>query len=171
MEGLSQSRNAEAGARALSLTGWSSQAPQAAGMWFQVELPKASTITEIQFSSPNAGRGGGGGGRAAAPPAAAPGAPAAAGGGAGALVGRAGGSAGAAPNPGYPRGYKVETSLNGTTWTPVATGAGAGATTTITFKPTAAKFVRLTQTATVEAAPPLSIQQFRLYESPAPAGK
>ena len=78
---------------------------------------------------------------------------------------------GGAANPGYPRGYKVETSLNGTTWTPVATGQGTGATTTITFKPTQAKFVRLTQTATTENAPPWSITQLRVFEVSDAAGR
>ncbi len=73
-----------------------------------------------------------------------------------------GGPGGAPPNPGYPRGYKVETSLNGTTWTQAAIGEGAGATTVITFKPTQAKFVKLTQTATTPNAPPWSIQQLRI---------
>ncbi|MEO8484501.1 MAG: discoidin domain-containing protein, partial [Acidobacteriota bacterium] len=167
----SASHNAALASSALSLTGWNSQAPQVPGMWFQVELPAVSTVTEVQFDSTGAGRGGGGGGRAAAPPAGAPGAGAAPAAGApGALQGRAGGGAGApaggAPNLGYPRGYKVETSMNGTTWTQVAMGTGAGARTMITFKPTTAKFVRVTQTATTENAPPLSIQQFRLYEVP-----
>ena len=56
--------------------------------------------------------------------------------------------------------------MNGTTWTEVAMGAGRGATTIITFKPTPAKFVRLTQTATPDAAPPWSITQLRLFEAP-----
>jgi hypothetical protein len=64
----------------------------------------------------------------------------------------------------------VETSLNGATWTPVAEGQGSGSPTMITFKPVQAKFVRVTQTATVENAPPLSIQQLRLYRTPAPTG-
>jgi mono/diheme cytochrome c family protein len=149
---VSASHNSGAAATALSMTGWNSQAPQAPGMWFQVELPAAAMVTELQFDSPGGGRGGGGGGRAAAPPA-------------GALQGRGAGAPGAAPpNLGYPRGYKVETSMNGTAWTQVAAGTGAGAHTTATFKPTQAKFVRLTQTASTENAPPLSIQQFRLYD-------
>jgi hypothetical protein len=59
--------------------------------------------------------------------------------------------------------------MTGTTWPQVAAGAGAGSKTTITFKPTQAKFVRLTQTATVADAPPLSVQQFRIYEAASPA--
>jgi hypothetical protein len=82
---------------------------------------------------------------------------------AGRAAGPGGLPGGPPPNPGYPRGYKVETSMNGTTWTPVAEGQGSGTTTLITFKPVQAKFVRLTQTASPENAPPLSIQQLRLY--------
>lgn len=176
---LTASHNPAGTAGALTLASWSSQAPQAAGMWFQVELPKAETITEIQFDSTNGGGRGGRGGaaRGAAAPAGAPGAtqPAAANAPAGeapapgaAQAARAGGpGAGAPPNPGYPRGYKVETSMNGTSWTAVAEGEGSGAPTIITFKPVQAKFVRLTQTASPENAPPLSIQQLRIYRSAA----
>ena len=174
---LSASHNAPAAAGALTLASWTSQAPQTAGMWFQVELPKAETITEIQFDSTNGGgRGGRGGpGGGAQPPAGGAGnapagattAPAAA-----AQGGRAGGpGAGAPPNPGYPRGYKVETSTNGTTWTTIAEGQGSGSPTIITFKPVQAKFVRLTQTASPENAPPFSIQQLRLYRAAAPTAR
>ena len=113
----------------------------------------------IQFDSTSGGRGGGGRNAvAAAPPG---GAPAAAAPGA-----RAGGPgpAGPAPAPGYPRGYKVETSMNGTAWTPAAEGQGESATTLIAFKPVQARFVRLTQTAALDGAPPWSIQQLRLFE-------
>jgi len=169
---LTASHNATAARTALNLTGWSSQTPQAAGMWFQIELPQPATVAEIQFVSTAGGRGGGGGGggrgrgaagRAGPPPD--PNDPVAA-----AAAAQAP-PPGPPPNPGYPRGYKVETSLNGTTWTQVATGAGAGSTTTITFRPTQAKFIRLTQTATTEAAPPWSITQLRVLEAPKSTGK
>jgi hypothetical protein len=39
----------------------------------------------------------------------------------------------------------------------------------IAFAPVHAKFVRLTQTAAVENAPPFSIQLLRLYEASQPA--
>ena len=56
-------------------------------------------------------------------------------------------------------------STNGMTWSaPVARGEGTGQTTVISFAPVQAKFVRITQTAAVEAAPPWSIQRLRLYE-------
>ena len=118
--------------------------PQAPGMWFQVELPQPATITEVQFDSTSGGRGGGGGRNAAA---VAPGAPQP-----------------APPSPGYPRGIKVETSMNGTAWTPVAEAKGESSATRIAFKPVQAKFIRLTQTAAADGAPAWSIQQLRLFE-------
>jgi mono/diheme cytochrome c family protein len=171
---LSSSHNTTGVAGALTLASWSSQAPQAPGMWFQVELPKAETLTEVQFDSTagggRGGRGGAGRGAAQTTNAAATGAPAAAAPAGEAPAPQAGGRAagpggpgGAPPNPGYPRGYKLETSMNGTTWTMAAEGPGSGTPTIITFKPVQAKFVRLTQTASPENAPAFSIQQLRLY--------
>jgi hypothetical protein len=55
--------------------------------------------------------------------------------------------------------------MNGTTWTPAAEGQGSGSPTIITFKPVPAKFVRLTQTASPDNAPPFTIQQLRLYRA------
>ena len=144
---LSASHNTETAARALTMTSWSSQTAQVPGMWFQIELPQPATVTEIQFTSTGAGRGGGGGG----------------GQGRGAAVGPPAVPAGPPPT-GFPRGYKVETSLNGTAWTVAAEGNGDGASTVITFRPVRAKFVRMTQTATADGAPPWSIQQMRLFE-------
>jgi mono/diheme cytochrome c family protein len=77
-----------------------------------------------------------------------------------------GGPPGGTPRPApYARGYKVQVSMDGTTWSePVAEGQGSGPATTIAFTPVRAKFVRITQTATTENAPPWSIQQLQLYE-------
>ena len=75
------------------------------------------------------------------------------------------------PNPGYPRAYKLETSMNGTMWFPVAEGDGHGATTIISFKPVQAKFVRLTETSPTDKAPPWSIQQIRIFETRKPSPK
>jgi hypothetical protein len=61
--------------------------------------------------------------------------------------------------------------MNGTMWFPVAEGEGQGAATIVSFKPVQAKFVRLTQTAPVDKAPPLSIQQLRLFETGKPSAK
>jgi glucosylceramidase len=46
----------------------------------------------------------------------------------------------------YPRGYSLETSTDGSTWTPAASGAGSGQLTTIDVAPTAARYLRVTQT-------------------------
>ena len=55
------SHNPAGATAALNFSGWSSGAPQRAGMWFQIELPSPTVLTEIQFDSPGAtgGRPGG----------------------------------------------------------------------------------------------------------------
>jgi hypothetical protein len=83
-----------------------------------------------------------------------------------------GAAAGAAPVPGYPRAYSVQASLDGTTWTkPVAEGKGEGPRTVVTFAPTRAKFLRITQTAAVADAPSWSINNLRIYEAPEGAAR
>jgi mono/diheme cytochrome c family protein/glucose/arabinose dehydrogenase len=137
---------------ALNFASWTTGEPQQAGMWFQVELPETTTITELQFNSAGGGFAGGGrGGRANVPlaPGTPPRAPL------------------AQPGP-YPRAYKTEVSINGTSWTTVAEGQGTAGSTTITFTPTAAKYVRITQTAAGENAAPWAMQRLRLYR-PGPA--
>jgi hypothetical protein len=58
------SDNATTAAAAFTFLGWSTSGPQQPGMWFQVELPAAVPLTEVQFnSSAGGGRGGGAGGR------------------------------------------------------------------------------------------------------------
>ena len=85
--------------------------------------------------------------------------------------GRAGFGGGGTPVVGYPRGYTVEVSADGKTWgKSVAQGKGDGARTTITFAPTRAKFLRITQTETVADAPAWSIRNLRIYEAPANTG-
>ena len=135
---LTASHGAETAVGAASLRGWSSNVPQAAGMWFSLELAQPAMVTELQFDSSIAmGRGGGGRGGPASPP----------------LVG-------------YPRGYRVQVSLDGTSWSePIAEGKGEGPHTTITFAPTRAKFVRITQTETAAEAPAWSMRNLRLYEA------
>ena len=123
------SHNAETAEQAFNFATWSTRVPQAAGMWFQVELPQPTPITEIQFESTR--RGGGRNG----PPA----------------------------TSGYPRAYTVEVSTDGAAWTAVAKGEGQGASTAIRFAPVQARFVRITQTATTEGAPPWSILRLRVY--------
>jgi hypothetical protein len=60
--------------------------------------------------------------------------------------------------------------MDGKTWgKPVVVGKGAGSRTDITFTATRAKFVRITQTDTTEAAPNWTITSLRVYEVPAAA--
>jgi mono/diheme cytochrome c family protein len=150
---LAASHASETASGAATLRGWNTGIPQTSGMWLSVELPQPMLITEIQFESATQmqGRGGrgAGGGRGA------PGAPAPA----------------AAPPPPivtYPRGYSVQVSADGKTWgDPIAQGKGEGARTTITFPATRAKFIRITQTASVPDAPAWSVRNLRVYEAPA----
>ena len=128
------SHNPATASAALNFSGWSTDVPQAADMWFQVELPAPVMLTEIQFDSP-AQQGGGRGGATA---------PAR-----------------------HPRGYRVQVSADGRTWSaPVAEGEGS-TTTTIIFSPVRAKFVRLTQTAAAADLPPWFIRSMRLFHVPA----
>jgi mono/diheme cytochrome c family protein/glucose/arabinose dehydrogenase len=167
------SDNPARAASAFTFLGWSTGAPQQPGMWFQIELPAPVMLTELQFDSAGAGgRGGGRGapaGRGAAPTdASAPAAGAAPPAAAPAAV-PPGVPFGGPPNPaaaGFPRGYSVQVSLDGTTWSaPVADGRGTSTSTVIAFAPVNAKFVRITQTAAAEGAPPWSIQRLRLYQA------
>jgi len=67
----------------------------------------------------------------------------------------------------FPRAYRVQVSGDGTTWSsPVAEGQGVAGITVIAFTPVSAKFVRITQTATIANAPPWSMRLVRLYEAP-----
>jgi len=138
---LSASHNADAAIGALRLTGWNAGTPQQPGMWFQVELPKPEMVTEIQFQSPPPGGRGGAGSAAAT---SATGAPV------------------AAP-PGVPRGFKVEVSQDGASWTAASEGAGSGLMTISTFKPVQAKFVRISLTAAADDAPAWSVQNLRIF--------
>ncbi len=54
------SHNPAGASAGLNFSGWSSNEPQAAGMWFQIELPAPVMLTEIQFESPPQGGGRGG---------------------------------------------------------------------------------------------------------------
>ena len=217
---VSASTNAAGAARALSATGWTSGAPQRPGMWFQLELPAAATITQLQFVSASTGgraigaapvegatsgsgatgegasspgrpatrapSGEGARGRGASRPtggvnasgAEAPSAefPATTRGGGPRTIGAreptvpsgvtpSGAPAGAPPPIGYPRGYRVQISLDGSKWSePIAQGAGRGPLTDIAFPPVEARFVRITQTDAVAGAPPWSIVNLKLWE-------
>jgi mono/diheme cytochrome c family protein len=161
----SASHNTAAAAQGLTLAGWTSTEPQRPGMWFQVELPEAATVTEVQFDAAGGGRLGGGGGnrgRGRGARGAAPGAAETA----GADAGDAGVGRGGAPAViGYARQFRVELSLDGHTWQPVAEGSGAPLT-TAAFKPGRAKYVRISQTAEAPAAPPWVVQNLRIFRTP-----
>jgi mono/diheme cytochrome c family protein len=135
---VTASQNTAQAVNGLSLTAWSTGEPQKAGMWYQVEMPATKTVTELQFQSPSPA------GNSAA--VASGGAP---------LVTAAG--------FGYPRGFKVEISTDGTTWNTVATTAATGNATTVTFPPAPAKFIRLTLTESPDNAPAWSVQDFRVF--------
>jgi hypothetical protein len=65
----------------------------------------------------------------------------------------------------FPRDYKVQVSMDGTTWSaPVAEGRGTGPAMQIVFAPVRARFVRITQTAEDATAPMWNMQQMQLYE-------
>jgi mono/diheme cytochrome c family protein len=172
---LSASHNTADVNGALTLRGWDSDAPQASGMWFQVELPAPAMVTEVQFDSTAArvggGRGGFGGGRGARG-AAAPGAPgrgqAAAPGAPGAPGGNRGGGFGQQPppTPTSPKAYTVSVSTDGKTWSkPVFTGQGEGNRTDARFTPVRAKFVRITLTESAPDVPNWSINGLKVYEA------
>jgi mono/diheme cytochrome c family protein len=64
----------------------------------------------------------------------------------------------------YPRGYKVQLSEDGEHWgEPVASGRGRKARTEIQFKPEKAKFIRITQTGSVDGLF-WSIHELQLYQ-------
>jgi mono/diheme cytochrome c family protein len=151
------SHNTEYANLAFGYVAWSSVATQQPGMWFQLELPEAVSLTEIQFDSTQSGRSNNpaasfrGNGAAAA----------AAGGG-----GRGGRGAGGAPPPpgsGAPKNYQVQVSMDGTRWTTVAEKAGT-LNNAVGFRPVQAKFVRITQTGT-DANYPWSVQRLRLFRA------
>ena len=137
------SHNPEQASRGLTLQGWNSSEPQQVGMWFTVELPEATRLTEVQFTSASSGgRGGGRGGRGA--------------------------GANAQPQPppqiGFPIAFEVRVSSDGSSWSePVASGAGQGSDTQIAFQPVEAKFVRIVLTGSQPNAPVWSVQNLRLY--------
>jgi hypothetical protein len=67
---------------------------------------------------------------------------------------------------GYARRFKIEISMDGAAWQPVAEGAGAPLT-TAAFKPARAKYVRISQTGDATGgatgAPPWVVQNLRIY--------
>jgi hypothetical protein len=147
---FSASHNTAIASYATTIQPWTSGLAQQPGMWLQVELPRTVALTEVQFESSAL---------AVDPNPIVPGQPPRTGGGRNANDPNA-----PQPSVGYPRGYEVQVSTDGTKWSaPVAKGAGTGTTTTITFPPVQAKFVRITTTAAA-ADTPLTIQRLQVYE-------
>jgi fibronectin type 3 domain-containing protein len=71
----------------------------------------------------------------------------------------------ASPND-YPRSYQVNLSNDGVNWgSPVATGAGSSAVTTITFTAQTARYIRITQTGSA-GGNYWSIYEFNVYGTP-----
>jgi mono/diheme cytochrome c family protein len=127
--------------RAFNFEGWTTGEAQAPGMWFQVELPQAVRLTEIQFESPLING-----------PRPAPGAPP------------------APQRSTAPTAYRVELSMDGRQWSaPVAEGRASGGTVNIPFVPTRARFLRITETAAREDGAPWTMERLRLYQAPGAA--
>jgi mono/diheme cytochrome c family protein len=138
----SASHNTDAAANGINGTGgtrWESQVAQEPGMWFQIELPSAVNLSEVMVDTLAGGRGNMGFG----------------------LFGR--GRGGAPPAAAIVE-YRLQVSMDGTTWSDaVAQGTGQAPTTTMTLvKPTQAKFIRITQTATPPKPIGWAIQRVRL---------
>jgi putative membrane-bound dehydrogenase-like protein len=149
---VTASHRTELAYRALTYEPWTTVGPQEPGVWLQVELSRPVMLTEISFESAAQRPGARGTGGAGDP-------------GAGTISVNYGGPAPPVASIGFPRRYQVVVSMDGSTWSaPVADGAGTGANTLIAFAPVQARFLRITQTASVENAPPLSISMLRLYE-------
>ncbi len=152
------SHNSTIAGGALTLAAWTTASPQAADMWWQLELPVAVNLAELHFDAPAGGRGfgmgslGGGDGRAT-----------------NATAGNAGGGRGAAPAappPSLaPKTYRVQVSQDGTRWStpPVAEGTGITGQNIAAFKPVSARYIRITQVATDAAAPAWTMSNVRLF--------
>ena len=152
------SHNGAIAGGALTLAGWTTAAPQAAGMWWQLELPAAANITELQFDAPAGGRGfgigslGGGDGRAT-----------------NATAANAGGGRGpatATPPPTLaPKTYRVQVSMDGTRWVtpPAAEATGITGQNIVAFRPVQARFIRITQVAVDATAPAWTMSNVRVF--------
>jgi mono/diheme cytochrome c family protein/glucose/arabinose dehydrogenase len=141
---FSASHNPGIAQYAIGIQPWTSGVPQATGMWWQVELPQATLVSEIEFQSNPA---------PVITETITPGMPSRS----------VFGAAGEVPPVGYPRAYEVQVSEDGKGWKTVTKGAGTGQSTHVTFAPVRARFVRLAQTASGGDLPPLSILRLRLF--------
>jgi hypothetical protein len=71
----------------------------------------------------------------------------------------------------YPQGYQVNVSNDGINWgSPVASGAGTSAVTTISFATQTARYIRVTQTSSGSTGNWWSIAEFYVYVVAAPTG-
>jgi mono/diheme cytochrome c family protein len=174
---LTASHNPEAAANAVSSGSarWDSGVAQAPGMWFQIELPSPTTVSEVQLDSTPPG----GGFLVLTPPRGQTPNPATTQGSAGdqppTQSGSTGASRGQTPNAGRgragfgppgrgPVAYTLQLSRDGTSWgAPVAQGAGETPTTIIPFPAAQAKFIRITQTGSATNNEFWGIQQVRVY--------
>jgi glucose/arabinose dehydrogenase/mono/diheme cytochrome c family protein len=146
------SHNTETAGNGLNGTGttrWDSGAVQEPGMWFQIELPREINLAEMMIDTFVGGRGG--------------------------LFGGRGGRGGAIPGL-TAVSYKVQVSMDGTTWgDTVAEGQGAGAiamTTPVTIaKPVQAKFIRITQTGTPTNQIGWGVQRIRVFAIGSPVAR
>ena len=122
---VTASHNTQAAPGGVNFQGWTTTVPQQAGMWFQIQLPEPTVLDRDPLQLHDAGcrarRSSGGARRRWC-----------AGGGAPTMVGT------------FPAGYRVQVSMDGTTWSaPVAEGQGNAPTTVIVFRPVSARFVRI----------------------------
>ena len=136
-------------------------------MWYQIELPEVTTIAEVQYNAPPAGRGGG----------PAPGTPA------GQVVARGGGPAPTAPAVPAPAGkggkaaaapppeLQVQVSVDGKTWSQPLAGAASSTLTTFAFTPVKAKFIRIARNAPAPNNAVWTIQNLRVFQAAATATK
>jgi len=134
------SHSGESAANGISGSGetrWATSVRQEPGMWYQIELPQPATIAEIIVDASASGGFGGFGG---------PG-------------------TGGIPALGMVA-YRLQVSMDGTTWSePIAQGQGQPTTptTVMSFAPVRAKFVRITQTASVQFNVGWAIQRVRIF--------
>ena len=73
---------------------------------------------------------------------------------------------------GFPRGYKVQTSMTGTDWgKPVSEGSGRGPSTVISIDPIQTRMIRVTLISKAPEAAPWSISRTRIFQAGQPALK
>ncbi|MGO9657825.1 MAG: discoidin domain-containing protein [Acidimicrobiales bacterium] len=103
-------------------TRFSTDEPEAAGLYFEVDLGSAQAFDELEMDVPNS-------------------------------------------TTDYARGYNVEVSSNGTTWTTVATCTGTGSPEIVSFPPQTAQYVEVVLTSGNPSNYWWSIDEFNLFNS------